>query len=323
MKPRLLQIANVGQICGGTAACAWTVTQALPGFDHHVAFLSSIHADTRRVFVDATLHAWTTVTLNLVRSVCPDVVLLHNISPQKLNQRLPIPTVQYVHSAGRKAEADVTVYCSHWLAQQFEADSDDVLWQGVPLVNVARTSATDRPLIIGRICTPQLCKWPMELIAFYETLSPVAPEVWWEFVGCPSELQAGLKQACGGRARFFPAGWEQRQFLGCWDALLYHHPTLPESFGRVVAEAMRAGCIPIVDHMGGFREQLREGGGFLCRDLSDFQQAMIQLRDPSLRKTLSQQTLQIGESRWSLDRFAKALLTRLDAAVAHFSRAAS
>lgn len=315
MKPRLLQVANVGQICGGTAACAWTVTQALPGFEHHVAFLCDMTAETRRVFAGCACHVWPAITINCVRALRPDVVLLHNIAPHKLKQRLSVPTVQYVHSAGAKAAADITVYCSKWLAAQSNGSLDQVLWQAVPQVLVTRTSEADRPLVIGRICTPQLRKWPQDLMQFYSRLSLTVPDALWEFVGCPQEMQPKLRQACGGHANFYPAGWQQRQHLGRWAVLVYHHPTLPESFGRVVAEAMRAGCIPVVDDQGGFREQLDQGGGYLCRNVSEFEHALREVCSPAIRQKMSQRAREISEVRWSLDRFAQELLTCFDAAV--------
>lgn len=317
MKPRWLQIANVGQICGGTAACAWTVTQALPGFEHQVAFLSAIHEETRCVFTDCALQEWSTVSVDQVQAIRPDVVLLHNISPQKLKQRLPLPTVQYVHSAGNKAVADVTVYCSRWLADQCGGTHEDVLWQAVPQVMSSESRTGDGPLIVGRICTPQRRKWPRDGIEFYREMVSTAPAARWEFVGCPVELQHDLQQACLGRAAFFAAGWDQRQRLATWDVLLYHHSTLSESFGRVVAEAMRAGCIPIVDDAGGFREQLDDGGGFLCQTVADFQHALRQVADPLVRQALAAQAANVGQERWSLDRFAKALLTTFDLAAEH------
>jgi len=317
MKPRLLQVANVGQICGGTAACAWTVTQALPGFEHHVAFLSDIQDETRRVFTNCALHVWSTVSIDQVQAIQPDVVLLHNISSQKLKQRLPLPTVQYVHSAGAKAAADVTVYCSRWLADQCGATRGDVLWQAVPRVLLTEPRTHDGPLVIGRICTPQRRKWPRDCLDFYREMVSAVPAGRWEFVGCPSELQAELQQACLGRATFCAAGWQQRQRLAGWNVLLYHHPTLPESFGRVVAEAMRAGCIPIVDDAGGFREQLDQGGGYLCRTAADFAHALQSVADPLVRRSLSAQAAIVGHERWSLDRFARDLLTCFDQAATH------
>ena len=108
--------------------------------------------------------------------------------------------------------------------------------------------------MIGRICTPQQKKWPNDVDEFYGRLADSYPQIRWEFIGCPTELQSRLSTVCHGRTTFLPAGWGARSRLWNWDALLYHNPQVTESFGRTVAEAMRAGCIPIVDDRGGFRE---------------------------------------------------------------------
>lgn len=55
---RILQVCNVGQITGGTAACAWTITRALPWAQHTVAFLSPVSGDTREAFRPAQLVRW-------------------------------------------------------------------------------------------------------------------------------------------------------------------------------------------------------------------------------------------------------------------------
>ncbi len=155
----------------------------------------------------------------------------------------------------------------------------------------------------------------MLLIAFYAELSQRFPDVSWEFVGCPSSMQRDLTHACQGRTRFYNAGWERRSLLGRWDAILYHQPELPESFGRVVAEAMRVGCVPIVDRQGGFIEQLSAGGGWLCGSQEDFFQAVEQLHDPVARQQVSGIARSIGNERWSLERFARDLLAHFDDAV--------
>jgi hypothetical protein len=315
-RPRLLQVGNVGEICGGTAACAWTVTRALPAFDHTVAFLSPITEETRSVFAPTRLVRWTHVSPELVTVERPDIVLLHNTAAAKVSARLPAPTVQYLHSRITAAPADLTLCCSEWLRQQFQQPVGTVLWQAVPCPPAAMSGEhVPRKLTIGRICTPRRQKWPMLLIAFYAEVAQRFPDVCWEFVGCPSSLQPRLTDACQGRARFYSASWERRSLLGRWDAVLYHQPELPESFGRIVAEAMRAGCVPIVDRQGGFIEQLSAGGGWLCGSRAEFLQAVQQLHDPAARRHESGVARRIGHERWSLDRFARDLLVHFDEAV--------
>jgi glycosyltransferase involved in cell wall biosynthesis len=162
-------------------------------------------------------------------------------------------------------------------------------------------------LVVGRICTPSARKWPTELVPFYRDLSERHPEVRWEFVGCPTDLQARLGEAVSDRATFVPASFEARRRYWNWDVLLYHHPTLTETFGRTVAEAMRAGCIPVVDDRGGFREQIAEGTGFLCAELAEFSSALSQLEEMGERRGRSRRCRAHADERFSLERFRREL----------------
>ncbi|MDA0833439.1 MAG: glycosyltransferase [Planctomycetota bacterium] len=246
---RLLQVCNVGEITGGTAACAWSITRSLPMCEHHIAFLSKISDETRTAFAHCRLYEWSHVTGAAVADCNADVVILHNTPASRWNAPLGVPTIRYVHSLSPPGDEDVRWYCSHWLAAQCGESRGTVVWQGVPrplrLNDVDREQRTQ--LIIGRLCTPQLRKWPRTLTGFYRRLSDDFADIKWEFVGCPASLQSELHTACRGRTQFFAPCWKQRRHLWNWDALLYHHPTLTESFGRTAAEAMRAGCLPIVD----------------------------------------------------------------------------
>lgn len=314
-RPRLLQVCNVGQICSGTAACAWTVTRALAGWEHQVAVLGTITAETRRVFAPVPLLSWPDVSAARLTRFRPDIVLLHNTAAGKVTSPLRVPKVLYQHSQITVAAADRRVFCSRWLAERCGATDADVLWQAVPrAVDASRARRADGGLTLGRICTPRRHKWPQRLVGWYRNLALRFPQVQWEFVGCPTELQSELAAACGRRARFYTAGWDRRALLTTWDAVLYHQPELPESFGRVVAEAMRVGCVPIVDRLGGFIEQLDEGGGYLCATAAEFASAISELSMPELLRQRSQQCREIGNRRWSLARFARDLLREFDAA---------
>jgi hypothetical protein len=315
---RLLQVCNVGNIVGGTAACAWSLTRALPDVAHHVAFLSDITPETRRVFGSATLHRWTHVRNRDVRALGVDAVILHNVSGHRAERIEAAWTLQYVHSAGRRAPADRTVYCSRWLAEQCGHPDGEVLYQGVPgmvrrhsvdqtfcLVGTDETSVPQNRLVVGRLCTPTARKWPAALIPFYETLASAHPKIDWEFVGCPQTMVSALRTACQNRATFHPAGWNARRHLARWNALLYHHPTLTESFGRTAAEAMRSGCLPIVDARGGFLEQIVPGTGWLCATEADFSDALAQITNRGAG--VSDFVRERGDSLFSLAAFRKRL----------------
>lgn len=311
---RLLQVCNVGQIVGGTAACAWTVTKSLPTFDHCVACLQPISVETRRAFSHCRVFEWEAVTGSRVAAVAPDVVLLHNTSRSRTDDRRPAVTVQYLHSKIDPAPADGTLYCSRWLAQQYGAEAHHVCLQAVPKPERPEMHSETRSLrevpVIGRICTPQRRKWPNILVQFYAELAERSPEVHWEFIGCPRVLEERLRIACRNQAQFFAASWAMRSRLWLWDAMLYHNPHVTESFGRTVAEAMRAGCIPIVDDRGGFSEQVTDGCGFLCRSTNDFVNAVRHIHPPTVRRPMSRACRMHADATFSLTRFGHDLLQR-------------
>ena len=326
---RVLQVCNVGSVVGGTAACAWSAARSLPGMEHHVAFLSGIAAETRKAFSECHLHCWEGVTQAGVAAIGADVVILHNTSRGRVEGRLPAATIQYLHSRIGAAEADVTLYCSRWLAARYGADAAHVCVQGVPRAPRCEMARETRALreqpVIGRLCTPQKKKWPASAVELYRGLAARFRGVRWEFVGCPSELREALAAACGGRAEFFEAGWGARSRLWEWDALLYHNPDVTESFGRTCAEAMRVGCIPMVDNRGGFVEQgegesrksefgsRKNAGvcGFLCDDARGFAGAVEGILDPAVRRRMSRAARVRGDDRYSLRRFGRELVGRM------------
>lgn len=303
----LLQVCNVGDICGGTAACAWTIARAVPASQQTVIFPSPPTAETSAAFRCYHVEVHRRLSTAAIASLRPDVVLLHNVPASRGVGRSAPLTIQYVHSRIAPAEADVTVACSRWLEAQLPAGCvAGVLHQPAPKppqLYRADSRALRKRLVVGRLCTPVPRKWPPELAAFYTQLAAGRPWIDWEFIGCPPELQPLLRAACQGRAVFLPAGWKMRQRLHHWDALLYHHPTLTESFGRTAAEAMRCGCIPIVDDRGGFREQITRQSGFLCASPTEFASALDQLQVPELRRRMSRAAVAHADGAFSLESF--------------------
>jgi hypothetical protein len=311
---RMLQVCNVGRIAGGTAACAWTITRALPDVEHHIQFLSPPCDQTRRAFAGCGILASQQIDPQQLATADPDVVLLHNTGPHTWPGG-PIPSIQYVHSAGRKGSADVTVYCSRWLAKQCgTGEGAVVLYQAVPKPPTSGLGESRRlrdHLLVGRLCTPSPRKWPPETVGFYERLALRFPAVRWEFVGCPEPMKPNLLKACRERAEFVDASWSARSRLWNWDAQLYHHPHLTESFGRTCAESMRAGCVPIVDRRGGFAEQATCETGFLCGSEDEFAEALDRLHDRSRRRAMSLAAMQHADKEFSLQRFRSDLLRLL------------
>ncbi|MEZ6047056.1 MAG: glycosyltransferase [Planctomycetaceae bacterium] len=309
---RLLQVCNVGNIVGGTAACAWSVVRALPDWEHVVCFRSQPTLETLSEFRACKgvkqLVCHPRMSRREIISLQPDVVLLHNIGPGIVDLPADIGAVQFVHSRITPAVVDVEVNCSQWLSRERGQSIEQVCWQGVPRVAGERVKRVSDRLVVGRICTPTEKKWPAELIPFYEELASGAPHVDWEFVGCPEKLRPSLKRACQGRVQFHAANWQAREHLRKWDVLLYHHPTLTESFGRVVAEAMRAGTIPVVDNKGGFIEQVHSQVGFLCGHVTEFACALKYLEDHDALQQASVRASEWADSQFSFGAFRARLL---------------
>jgi hypothetical protein len=314
---KLIQVCNVGQILGGTAACAWSITRAFPDLAHHIICLTPPDAMTRHVFAPATVSFAPRIKVSMLQEFKPDCVIFHNTDPSKVEGQISEPMLQcpalyYAHSAGSHLLQIRTVFCSQWLAQRVTKKCDDeaVLYQPVPrAIPLLYDSAyAYQPLTIGRICTPQAKKWPLLALKCYQRWAADFPLIQWEFVGCPTGMQSNLQQYCQGRARFYSASWEARRRVTTWDALLYHHPTITESFGRTCAEAMRVGCVPIVDQRGGFMEQCPEGTGFLCATHEDFTAAIERLHDSVVRQQRKQACQRHADSLFAFRSFRERFL---------------
>ena len=309
----LLQVCNVGSIVGGTAACAWSVTRARPDWSHRVAVLGRIDAATHSAFAPVPILSIDRVTPSIVGGA--DAVLLHNTRPGRVDP-LAVPSLLMRHSDCPHAAATQSVACSHYLADRIAARTgtrDAVLSQGVPQPPASAPRRLDDRLTAGWLCTPTTAKWPRERVAFSRVLADACPHIDFEFVGCPAAMRPALTEACGGRAIFHEAGWFARQLLSRWDGLLYHNPSVPETFGRTVAEAMLAGCVPVVDRLGGFLEQVDSGRtGFLCQTPTEFAAALHRLSDLFTRRRIAAAAEEAAHQRFGLDAFGR----RLDRTVA-------
>lgn len=340
---KLLQVCNVGTVCGGTGACAWSVVQALAEWEHGVVLLSRVTEEARREFAGCWVREAKALTRAVVSEFGPDVLLMHNTSCGRVEGDVRdwgMRSVMYLHSRIRPAAAERVVCCSKWLAGEMELAEEGVLWQGVEAglrdsgLGISQRGEGDRReaiaqlvtpemmtgearswagrLVVGRMATPVGSKWRGELVEFYRELAGRCPWVWWEFVGCPRVLQAELRAAVRGRVRFHAAGWEARVWLQTWDVLLHYQPQVTESFGRTVAEGMLAGCVPVVDGRGGFCEQVMPGCGFLCRSVEEYVTALEALRYAPLRRQMQRAGARLAREQFSLEAFGERLRKVLD-----------
>lgn len=282
---KLLSVANVGTIMGGTGACALSCVKALPDWEHSVVFLSGWGTGLKGQF-GCDVRFQTSVTPQLIEDVRPDVILFHNTAANKMPAVIPadVLTVYYQHSAAlacreARRRCDLFLTVSKHLARLAGIDEKFVLYQPVPCP--PPSSEPRRPLTFGRLCTPNAAKWKGQ-DAFYRELSaafmanvlafnPLLGQAVADFVGAPDDFQPYVE----GVGRRIPASWQARSLLHEWAAMLYHHPDITETYGRTVCEAQRAGCIPIVDNRGGFVEQIQHGRtGFLCSNVNEFADAL-------------------------------------------------
>ncbi len=314
---RLIQVCNVGNVVGGTAACAWSVTRAMPELDHTVVFRSAPSAETKAAFSDCRIEVASRVEADFLNRLKGDFLLLHNVSASHVFwdrdlSGVSMPVLQYAHSAFRgHAKADLMVACSRFLAEKLEQPGVQVVYQGVPGTKDSegkRERDFSSGLIVGRICTPAVQKWPGWLVPFYHQLARRFRQIQWEFVGCPEAMRGALAKACYERVRFHEASWKAREQMKCWHVLLYHNRDVVETFGRTVAEAMLSGCVPIVDQAGGFCEQIGSTNGFLCKGRDDFIGALQRISDRREWERRSIDSERAAERLFSLRAFRERLL---------------
>ncbi len=305
---KLLQVANVCTMLGGPGALTWTITQALPDWDHSVIFVNSgLGPPLPEVRVEfAAIGVPVVKSPDGLADLCeefgPDVTLLHNSSPQQVAAAAGSLRVYYQHSGyggavAARRECDRVVTVSPHQARLARLPVESVLYQPVP-VPPGREDRGD--FRVGRICTPNRQKWHMpDIVPLYERLAKDHPDVHWEFIGCPDKFCGYMREACAGHCSFNAASWTARGRLWSWQAMLYNS-TLIESYGRTACEAQRAGCVPIVSDAGGFRDQIADKvDGFLCADHDAFSFAVEQLRDQKVYRQMKASAVRSGDSRGS------------------------
>lgn len=318
---KLLQVANVATVLGGTGACAYSITRCLPDWEHAVFFMSGQVTQELRDMFNCQLIQESRLLPATIDAVKPDVIIWHNTDSHRMPQYIPSYCLNfyYQHSAARaciEARNRCTYFwpCSKWLGEQ--VNLVDTFYQPCPIPAVPEDKRYLREsqhlVVVGRLCTPNARKWK-DSISLYDHLSGQHEQVWWEFVGTPEPIVEELKQACRGRASFVEPSWRARSLLHKWHFLLYDS-TLQESYGRVVCEAQRCGCVPIVSRRGGFLEQIEHGkSGFLCETPDDFSQALYNGQQ-SFSK-LSEQAKLSGDGRGGLEQWRTVFLTWVRAAV--------
>lgn len=282
-----MQFNNVGSLVGGTGACAFTVAQCFPEMTRAIYTFGS---PSRELLEECKIEGIEVFsnkvsTEEAIEQFKPDFVILHNTNPGRIPEMDPrIPVIFYQHSNFSMARAsrdrsDVFFVCSRHLARQAGVDEKFVLYQPVPMPP-HRTATRDENPSIGRICTPKASKWKIEdFSGVYRHLAERFTSVRFDFVGAPQEVRPAITEILGDQAAFFNPSWEERWRLRAWHGMLYSS-SLEESYGRVVCEAQRAGCVPIVSRLGGFVEQINPCvTGALCASPEEYGDAVQMLLD--------------------------------------------
>jgi len=186
------------------------------------------------------------------------VLLLHNTPPERTAGPPTPPTLQFHHSHARLADADLHLYASDWLRG---AATDG--WTCYQSVDTSATSGERSAMFtVGRLTGAAPAKWGPTIDRLFAGIADL---------GLPID-----REVCGGRlgngvATELPMRPDAAHaYLPRWHVLVYHSG-VTESFGRVVVEAMAAGCVPLVDPRGGPAETVVNGvTGTHCRTPDDF-----------------------------------------------------
>jgi glycosyltransferase involved in cell wall biosynthesis len=142
---------------------------------------------------------------------------------------------------------------------------------------------------IGRLSRPDPVKFPMDFPVFYEELR--LDDVKFRIQAWDSEMEKKFSW------HRFDSRWEflkpnkipAAKFLQSLDLFLYPlgHQFV-ESWGRVVAEAMLTGCVPVVPSGHQFHNIFRHGEhGFICNNFDEYREVVHELHDhASLRREM-------------------------------------
>jgi len=258
--PKFLWVNNIASITGGTLNCTHSMCQALPRHRHTVLCSTS-------KFGKAEYQAFNGVA-TLVQKLPDehfDVVVYQNSPLHEVSTEIADITVYYQHSmqgisASRKLACDHVFYVSRWLRDAIDFDGQ-VLYQPVTIPAPTIYSPRQGMFTVGRLCTPVASKWKAEEYLHHFRAVAKLENTWFEFVGCPKDIEPVVKEACQGRASFFPVAFSSRGHLRNWDVMLYTS-SQTETFGRTVREAQRCGCVPVVSNHSGLAELVSGGYGF-------------------------------------------------------------
>jgi hypothetical protein len=321
---KLLQVNNLIAL-GGTTTCAAAVCRALPKWRHEVLSLGPIDEEAaRHWFIERGVEVRRVLRIGRRELTGADLVLLNNTPAGAIEGRPDVPTVGWRHSARRDhAPADVVVSVSEHL-NRCQGARHPVLVQGVAddrdyETDVwARQRPDDTDTVVGLYGTPTRAKLPAEVVRLLDGMADLPLRV--ELVG-GEHLRAALERSrLAGRVQFLPPGVRAGRRLWRWHVLLARSgPTVTETFGRCVVEAMMAGCVPVTDRRGGPCETVLDGdNGFLCGGDAEFLAAVRRFADRPTWAAMSRRARVHARAHFGLPVFRRRLLDVFEQAIHRF-----
>ena len=151
------------------------------------------------------------------------------------------------------------------------------------------TERSNETFTMGRLSRPDPVKFPMDFPVFYEELG--LDDVKFRIQAWSKEMEKKFSwHRFDSRWEFFkPNKIPAAKFLQSLDLFLYPlgHQFV-ESWGRVVAEAMLTGCVPVVPSGHQFHNIFRHGEhGFICNNFDEYREVVHELHDHgSLRREM-------------------------------------
>lgn len=331
---RMMHINNVPSLTGGTARFSHDVTKCFPDCQHTVYSLSGSWSQSDRDAFGSNCKLVTgSNPTQYARDNPHDVLVFNNTKSDLLpSQRIGQSISVYIaHSATESARQSANrtqkqFVVSEWLKQKLKVDYP-VLYQPIQKPNrLSIQTPENEPFrvwydaqqryghtVIGRICTPSARKW--RLSDWTDVFAAVDADNRYlksfHLIGATGEAIEWVHENIKSPVFVSNASPDARGFMSYWDVLL-NPTTIPESYGRVINESRRVGCVPVVSRIAGFVEQIVDGtDGMYCDTTAQFVTAVDHVR--LWRKTFRNECIASGDRMGSLQTFRKNFLELLTA----------
>lgn len=329
---KFLHINNVTSLTGGTARFTHDVTKCFPDCLHTVYSLSGSWSQSDRDAFGSNCELITgSNPTQYARDNPHDVLVFNNtradlLPSQRIGQSLSVYVAHSATESARQAanRTQKQFVVSEWLKQKLKVDYP-VLYQPIQKPNrLSIQTPENEPFrvwydkqieyghtIIGRICTPSARKW--KLSDWTDVFTAVDDDNRYlksfHFVGATGEAIDWVCDNIKSPVFVSNASPDARGFMPYWDVLL-NPTTIPESYGRVINESRRVGCVPVVSRIAGFIEQIDDTiDGRLCDTAEQFVEACFDVKHH--RSFYRQSCIEIGDRMGSLQTFRKNFLELL------------